>query len=129
MGCTVEHMFDTSTLPDELTSMVPGPELAVLLAGVDREGLSGHDRVELLKARLRLRSHLDAELLADMVSVFDAETQTLPADYAEHEIREVTAAELEAALSWTRRAAEGQLDFATTLVTDYPAVWRAYRPG
>ncbi|MGH8951044.1 MAG: DUF222 domain-containing protein, partial [Acidimicrobiia bacterium] len=122
-------MFDTSTLPADLASMVPGPELAVLLAGLDRDRFSGHDRVELLKARSRLVAHVQAELLADMVSVLDSETETLPADYAVHEIREVAASELEAALVWTRRAAESQLDFATTLVSDYPQLWRALHAG
>ncbi len=64
-----------------------------------------------------------------MVSVLDSETETLPADYAVHEIREVAASELEAALVWTRRAAESQLDFATTLVSDYPQLWRALHAG
>ncbi|MGH8870428.1 MAG: hypothetical protein ACRDWS_00405, partial [Acidimicrobiia bacterium] len=62
--------------------MVPGAELARVLAGVDRDRLSGLDRVELLKARSRLRSHVDAELLADMVSVADAETRALSSDLA-----------------------------------------------
>ena len=72
-------MFDTHIRLEGLAGMAPGPEFAGMLAGVDREGLSGHDRVELLKARSRLVAHVQAELLADMVSVLDAETQTLPA--------------------------------------------------
>jgi hypothetical protein len=100
-----------------------------MLAGVDRYSLSGHDRIELLKARARLRAHVDAELLADMVSVLDAETQALSPGLTVDQIHEVTAAEIQAALCWTRRMAERQLDFAATLVSDYPQVWEMLHAG
>ena len=106
-----------------------GVGLAQILAGVDRDSLSGHDRIELLKARARLRAHVDAELLADMVSVLDAETRALSPGLAMDQIHEVTAAEIQAALSWTRRMAERQLDFAATLASDYPQVWEMLHAG
>ena len=52
--------------------MPPGPELAVTLAGIDRDRLGGHDRVELLKARARQLAHDQAQLYADIHSVSEA---------------------------------------------------------
>lgn len=67
----VEHMFELgrAELISEIDTMPPGPELAAVLAGVDREALSGYDRVALVRARSRLISHLQAELYADIESV------------------------------------------------------------
>jgi hypothetical protein len=122
-------MFVGESLWEGLRSVAPGVDLAGMLAGVDRDRLSGHDRIELLKARARLRSHVDAELLADMVSVLDAESEALSPGLAVDVVHEVAAAEIGAALSWTRRMAERQLDFAATLVSDYPAVWEMLHDG
>jgi hypothetical protein len=122
-------MFVGESLWEGLGSVAPGVDLAGMLAGVDRDRLSGHDRIELLKARARLRSHVDAELLADMVSVLDAESEALSPGLAVDVVHEVAAAEIGAALSWTRRMAERQLDFAATLVSDYPAVWEMLHDG
>ena len=118
-----------STLPEGVADLAPGVGLMGLLAGVDRDLLSDFDRVEVLKARSRLRAHVDAELLADMVSVLDAESAALSPGLAVDEVHDVAAAEIGAALSWTRRMAERQLDFATTLVSDYPAVWEMLHQG
>lgn len=119
----------TETLPDQLDSLRPGPDLAVALASLDRERLSGRERVGLLKARSRLKAHVDAELMADMVSIIDAETGALSTGLAIDDVHELAAAEIQAALSWTRRAAEYQVDFAWTLLSDYPRVWEALRAG
>jgi hypothetical protein len=109
--------------------MAPGPELMGILAGVDRGSLSDFDRVEVLKARSRLRSHLDAELLADMVAILEAEIRRLGVDLEFGEVHGVAAAEIGAALCWTRRAAERHVDLAASLVSDYPRVWEMLRAG
>ena len=109
--------------------MDPGPELMSILTRVDRESLSDFDRVEVLKARSRLRSHLDAELLADMSGILDAEIRVVGSDLEFGEIHGVAAVEIGVALSWTRRAAERQLDFAATLLSGYPKVWEMLRAG
>ena len=116
-----------SSLPERMTGLTPGWELARMLESLDRESLSDFDRVELLKARTRLRSHVEAELLADMVSVLEAESGAIGPGLATDVVHEAAAAEIGAALSWTRRAAERQLDFATTLLSDYPKVWEMLR--
>jgi hypothetical protein len=109
--------------------MAPGLELMSILSGVDRDSLSDFDRVEVLKARSRLRSHLDAELLADMSGILDAEIRVVGSDLEFGDVHGVAAAEIGAALSWTRRAAERQVDLAATLLSDYPKVWEMLRSG
>ncbi|MGH8941888.1 MAG: DUF222 domain-containing protein, partial [Acidimicrobiia bacterium] len=105
----------------------PGLLLAVVLSSVDRNRLSGFDRVELLKARSRLISHLQAELYADIHSVSDAVSDL---DRFEH--RDgfyITASEVQAALTLTRRAGEMHTDLAFQLRDRLPGVWRALHDG
>jgi hypothetical protein len=73
-----ESLPDEVGLPSDLERIEPGPFLAVILSGIDRSQLSGDDRVRLLQARSRLRANVDAELLADMVAVCEAEAGCLP---------------------------------------------------
>ena len=113
----------------DIGDATPGPELARLLGSVDRCSLSDFDRVELLKARARLRSHVEAELFADMVSVLDSESGAIGPGLAMDLVHEAAAAEIGAALSWTRRMAERQLDFASTLLSDYRQVWEMLHDG
>ena len=56
-------------IPEGLVDMVPGPELGVLLAGIDIHALTGADAVEVLWARAQQLSHEQARLLATMVEV------------------------------------------------------------
>lgn len=49
--------------------MAVSPQLAVLLAGVDRRLLSPQDRVRLVQARNRLVSHQQAQLVEDVYAV------------------------------------------------------------
>ena len=56
-------------IPEGLAEMVPGPELAVVLAGIDVSALIGTDAVEVLGARARQLSHEQAQLLPAMVEV------------------------------------------------------------
>jgi len=127
-------MFDlqettTMAIPPGFAELAPGRELAVVLAGIDRDSLSDFDRVEVLKARARLRSHLDAEIAADMVGILDAEFREVGDGLEYGIVHDLAAAEIGLALSWTRRASERQLDFASTLVTDYPTVWTELSQG
>jgi hypothetical protein len=117
-------------LPADLAQMAPGPELGALLAGIDISALSGSDVVEVLRARARQLSHDQARLLATMVEVglcdpaaYDGEVSRLsePPAYAADEIR--------AALAWTRRAADRELNFAEALVLRMPAVFTALETG
>ena len=143
-GCSVERMFATEILPSDLDlldpeqvddhglpadleTIPPGLLLAVVLSSVDRDRLSGFDRVELLKARSRLISHLQAELYADIHSVSEAVSDL---DRFEH--RDgfyITASEVQAALTLTRRAGEMHTDLAFQLRESLPGVWQALHAG
>ncbi|MGH3821334.1 MAG: DUF222 domain-containing protein, partial [Pseudonocardiaceae bacterium] len=117
-------------IPPGLAEMAPGPELSVLLAGIDLHALTGDDAVEVLQARARQLSHEQARLLATMVEIGLCDPDagagqvarlTEPPWYAADEIR--------AALSWTRRTADRELLFAETLVLRMPAVFTALDSG
>ncbi|MGH3823502.1 MAG: hypothetical protein ACRDRA_11845 [Pseudonocardiaceae bacterium] len=56
-------------IPPGLAGMAPGPELGVLLAGIDIHALTGFDLVEVVRARARQLSHEQARLLATMVEI------------------------------------------------------------
>jgi len=89
--------------------------------------LSGFDRVELLKARARLISHLQAELYADIHAISEAVSEL---DHFEHDDRfYITASEVQAALTLTRRAGEMTTDLAFQLCERLPVVWRALHDG
>jgi hypothetical protein len=72
---------------------------------------------------------VDAELLADMVALRDAEAGRLPPGELFEHVVAVTAAEIGAALHWTRRASETHLGLAMSLVEDYPKVWEMLQAG
>ncbi len=119
-------MFD-SEIPQGFGSMPTSEVLGVLLATVDPDELSGNDRVELLRARARLAAHMQALVLADMVSVADAIRDL---DGLDEEIAfEAAAAEIRAALRLTRRAADAQLTFALAVRRRLPSLWTAIAKG
>ena len=125
----VEHMFEGwERLPEGLAEMAPGLELARALASVDRSRLSGFDRVLVLQAWNRQVAHDQAELYASMVAVTEAETEEL-SHLELDDIYDVATSEIRAALTWTRRAAESQLSWASQLVEDYPLVWERLHQG
>jgi hypothetical protein len=107
----------------ELTSMAPGPELAGLLGSVDQTKIDGHERVVLLQGLSRQIAHYQALSYSVMVGVADAVAEEIGfegVDFAADEIR--------AALAWTRRAAETQLNLAYDLER-LPPVWKALHAG
>jgi hypothetical protein len=139
-------MFDTEILPDifeirpadqaglprDLELIEPGPFLSVILSGIDRSSLSGHDQVRLLQARARQVASDQAELLADMWSVSETivELEENKDDgvpgwdpYA------IASAEIGTALHLTRRGADDQLGLAYQLRMRLPQVWQALSEG
>jgi hypothetical protein len=56
-------------LPEGLAEMPPGPELGLVLGGIDRCSLSGDDVVTLMQGIARQVSHYQAELYAVMAEV------------------------------------------------------------
>lgn len=126
----IRHVFDGGVSIEELAQVPPGPELAGVLAGVDRSRLNGYELVEVAKATARQVAHFQAELLAtvwesaycppgDQTS--PPERTDTPDEYAGDEIRW--------ALTLTRRAADSLLGVAYQLVECLPAVHEALRAG
>jgi hypothetical protein len=54
--------LEPGKLPGDLANMAPGAEMARLLESLDRESVSGFDRVVMLQARARQVAHDQAEL-------------------------------------------------------------------
>ncbi len=121
---------DDQGLPADLDSIPPGLLLAVILSSVDRDRLSGFDRVELLKARARQIAHLQAEMYADIGAVSEAVGELANLECPDpQDVFYTTASEVQAALNLTRRAGEIQTDLAFQLTERLPHVWRALHDG
>jgi hypothetical protein len=117
-------------LPEDLGEMSPGPELAALLASIDRSRLNGFDLVTVLQAQARQVAHEQARLLADLVAVAHCPPGGPDAPVARSpQVGEFAADEIRAALTWTRRAADDQLALALTVVERLPAVHAALAAG
>jgi hypothetical protein len=126
----IEHMFDSGCepIPAGLDEMPPGPVLAALLASIDPERVSGHDRVVVLRAAQRLASHAQAQVWAAMGALADHMDRGVFADDPGL-AWEAAATEIRAALRRTRRAAEAELDVALGLRRRLPKVWEAMVRG
>jgi hypothetical protein len=114
----------------DLDALPPGPGLALILTGVDRTRLNGYDLVTVLKARERMVSHFQAEVMADMVEIAYAapgDADTPPARC--YEAFSFASDEVRAALTLTRRTAEGRMSLAFDLVERLPRVWRMLTTG
>jgi hypothetical protein len=59
-------MNERRGLPEGLDTMASGPELASMLATVDRSCIAAEDLHDLLAARFRLLAHVQRQLLADV---------------------------------------------------------------
>jgi hypothetical protein len=136
-------MFDTDTPFDLLEPSPPAPRpvsevadlewlptgvmLAAALERVDRNQLSGFDRVGVLRARARMIAHLQAQLHADIEAVGDALRQVEWIE-DEMEVFDATGLEISTALNMTRRAAEALTGQAMSLQR-LPQVWEALDEG
>lgn len=113
-----------------LAALSPGIFLAAALESVDRSDLGGHDLVHLIQGRMRLISHLQAELYRDMT-----ELGYCPPSGPEDPPRrmevfdEHTAEEIRCALVWTRRAAEGTVSYAWQITEQLANVGEALSQG
>ena len=123
-------MFDTvhEPVPAGLDQMTPGPALGALLASIDVDRVSGHDRVVVLRAQQRMASHFQAQVYAAMASVADHMDHTEFADDTEL-AWQAAATEIRAALRLTRRAAESELGMAIGIRRRLPRVWNTLSDG
>ena len=114
-------------LPPGLAGLAPGAELGVVLASIDRTRISGPDRVVVLQAWSRQLAHAQSELYASISAVADTAAASVGGDVELGE--DLAASEIRAALAWTRRAADSQLDLARDLLERHPRVWEALHRG
>lgn len=126
---TTVEISGRDPLPESLTDMEPGATLGSVLASIDQRHLSGPDQVIVMQAWNRQVAHAQAELYASMVAVADAEAEVAGPGEELADIHDLAASEIQAALSWTRRAAEFQLGFAQDLVARHPRVWTSLHRG
>jgi hypothetical protein len=124
----VEHMFEGEGIPRGLAEMPPGPRLAAILASIDRDRISGYDRVVLLRARARQIAHDQAEFYADINSIHEAEDKVIPGEWTS-DVEEIVASEIRAALTLTRRSADYHLGLASDLVRHLPQLGQALLEG
>jgi hypothetical protein len=128
----MKRMFeDGGALPDDIAVLPPGPELAALLASIDRSTLSSDDLVRLARARHRLVAHQQAELLADLHAVAQLPYDGPRPPGADDPPWSNVWAEVECAFAmrWTSRAASRQVTLAWDLVERLPAVFAALLAG
>lgn len=126
-GLDKELSPSIETVPEDLDEMEPGLFLAAILSGVDAEGLSGYDRILVLRAYQKMVSHFQARLYGVMVAVADW-ISGLEVGDAEDAF-DLASAEIRAALCMTRRPSESELAFAEHLRTRLPRVWEALASG
>ncbi len=118
-----------------LAELAPGPGLAAALASIDRSMLDGYGRVLVMQATARQAAHWQAQLFADLVAVAACPPGPVvpgvpvPVTGETGEVAEFAAEEIAAALTWTRRMAEGQLELGWSLIHRLPAVHAALSEG
>jgi hypothetical protein len=117
----------SSPLPADVESWPVDHRLAALLDTVDPMHLSDADRVRYVQCGERVVAHYQALALSGIRATADSYAQ-LELDDPEH-VYDGTTFELRAALTWTRRRAESELDFAGDLLVRLPGVFRALSDG
>jgi hypothetical protein len=115
---------DYESIPSNLDDLQPGPELGGVLACIDVDQVSPHDRIIVLRAHARQRAFHDAEYYRAMTSVVAGMGIDDP-----RWATEAAAAEIQAALNLTRRATESELSFAIELEQRLPRIWAALLDG
>ncbi len=134
---TIERMFgadidndmsfdDPGWVPADLDGMEPGSGLAAMLDDIDINQCSGHDRIRVLRAHQRMRSHYAARSYRAMSAVVETyRADPDEADFAE----DAASAEVAAALRLTRRSADTEIATAMELRQRLPRVWVALCDG
>jgi hypothetical protein len=115
-------------LPIPIDAPEPSMVTAALLDWVDPARVCSAEKVRLLRARARMVAHHQAQLFAAMMDIVD-EYRALDDEADFGLAMESAAAEIRAALSVTRRAAESDLSLAWTLRERVPMVAAALGAG
>jgi len=116
-----------------LADVVPGPGLAVLLAGVDRSALDSRGREDLLLARSHLLAWVQGELLDDVYlvarDVLTDPVERREAKDSEEKLDLVSAQLVGWTLRWSRNYAYGEVTLARALTERLPEVRAALHAG
>jgi hypothetical protein len=129
---------ETGRLPEGLAVMPPGPELGVLLAGLDLARVRNDQVVDVLQAQARQLAREQARMFAALVEVGRATPLSDPTDHEGHRllgaqrlgaVHACAAGEIAAALTWTAAAADRELALAEVVVTHLPLVFAALEAG
>lgn len=118
--------MSVQVVPVGLAEIPPGPRLGAVLAGIDLTQVSNGQIVEVLKACARQRAYTEALMFAVIADVGarDPSVELGDVGYLPSPSR-YGADELRPALSWTRRKADYELDFAWALTRTLPHVFTA----
>jgi hypothetical protein len=108
--------------------------LAAVLSSIDINGLSGHDRVVVLRAHQKMAAHYQAQLYRGMVAVREAYRVEELGGGGDDEVDvealwEGAAAEIGAALGLTRQGAVTALGVAAEVCERFPRLWEALAAG
>jgi hypothetical protein len=126
----IQHVVASTSgvgrIPVGLAEMEPGPVLAAFLVSVADEDLSGYDRVVVMQAHQKMASHYAGRVYRDMTEVADV---LVGIDDDPRWAAAAASAEVRAALTLTRRAADSEVHFALELRDRLPAVAEALTTG
>ncbi len=110
-------------MPAGLDTLPPGPELAALLATVDRSRVGACDLHDLLQARVRLLAHVQAQVLADVWETARALGRPAESLVRSDDVTEFSGDEIAWTLHWSRSYAFGQVLLGQALVCRLPMVF------
>ncbi len=113
--------------PEDLFDLEPGPKLAAFLSVVDPGELSGHDQITVLQAFQKLASHYQGRIYETINALTDVILVEVEDDL--ETAHEAAGFELRAAMRWTRRGADIELDTAHELFGRLPQVGQALAAG
>ncbi|HEX5997157.1 MAG TPA: DUF222 domain-containing protein, partial [Jiangellales bacterium] len=117
-----------SPLPEGLASMVPGAELAALLASIDRSAVGSDSMLDVIAARARLLWHLQAEFFSDMSQAVSAARAADPGE-DEEGVADAVGQLVGWTLHWATGYAQGQVEVGVALARRLPMVLAALREG
>jgi uncharacterized protein DUF222 len=120
-----------TALVEQLQEMLPGPELATLLASIDRSSLDSEGLLRVAQARQRLIAHQESQFLMDLHAVARAVPDHGPQPGRRDLAGKYPWAEVEAAcaLRWTYARAGVQMMLADEVIDRLPAIHAALAAG
>jgi len=122
-------MDERRGLPAGLDAIPPGPELAAVLATVDRSRVGAGDLHDLLRARVRLLAHVQAQVLADVWETARAVGQPAESMTRSDGVTEFSGDEIGWTLHWSRSYAFSQVLVGQALLCRLPMVFEAMLAG